>query len=104
MVERHTSADQPLYDTLLSHLRESKGRIPINGEEALAFWITVLQRLAAECEFGTNSDPIEEAPALMALRGRERFAKIDLLKDDPQNVMNETWTAFELHATSSQEG
>jgi hypothetical protein len=83
---------------LVLRLRESEGRIPINDQEALAFWVTVLQRLAAECEFGTNSDPIEDAPALMALRDHERFAKIDLLKDDPQNIMNERWTVFELRA------
>lgn len=88
---------QPLYTLLMQRLRE-KRVLPINSEEALAFWIVVLQCLAAECEFGTNSDPIDEAPALVALRNHKQFARVDVLADDPQNILNETWTQFELRA------
>lgn len=103
MPDRRTSVHQPLYIILVKRLRE-KGVLSINSEEALAFWVTVLQRLAAEYEFGTNSDPIEEAPDLMALGSRKQFARIDLLKDDPQNIMNETWTHFELRANMRPRG
>jgi hypothetical protein len=103
MPARKTSVNQPLYSILLKRLRK-RDVLPLNSEEALAYWVTVLQRDAAEGEFGTNSDPIEEAPALMALKNHKRLARVDLLKDNPQNIMNERWTQFELRNNLAPRG
>src|SRR5271165_5356333 len=92
---RRTNPDPALYLHLLRRLQENVGVLALNSEEALAYWITVLQRHAAESEFGTNSDPIEEAPKLMVGRmsEKQRFLReIDLLKDDPRKIMDETWS------------
>jgi len=73
----------------------------LSSEEALAYWVTVLQRSAAEEEFGTNSDPVAEAPRLMALgkEGSEQvFTEVLLLKDDPRKILDETWSPLELWA------
>ena len=106
---RLTNPNPPLYKIFLKLLKQSKthpieavrGRIPMNSEEALAYWVTILQQDAAESEFGTNSDPVGEAPRLMVLgkgRSKQAFTEVDLLKDDPQKILNETWSPVELWA------
>jgi hypothetical protein len=96
METRRSSTHQPLYAHLTRRVTEGGEPLPLNSEEALAYWITVLQRSAAESEFGTNSDPISEAPRLMAVKGQGGLVEVDLLKDDPQEALNETWSYFEL--------
>jgi len=103
MLDRRTSVNQPLYNILLKRLRK-RHVLPLTSEEVLAYWVTVLQRDAAESEFGTNADPVEEAPALMALKNHKRLARVDLLKDDPQKIMNESWTQFELRNNFAPRG
>jgi len=99
--DRITDPNPPLYAELLSRLNENYGVLPLNSEDALAFWITVLQRVVAECEFGTNSDPITDAPQLMVLGVPESpntLTEVDLLKDDPRNILDETWSPIELRS------
>lgn len=97
--EPHTETNPPLYAKFVAILDQRSGLTGINSEEALAYWITVLQRHAAECEFGTNADAIATAPKLFALRrpGHEdSYAEVDFLKDDPQNILDESWSPVEL--------
>ncbi len=99
--ERHTNPNPPLYFHLLALLEENGGALSLNSEEALAYWITVLQRHASESEFGTNSDPITEAPKLMVgdvSETPEVLMEVDLLKYDPRNLLDESWSPIELHA------
>jgi hypothetical protein len=63
--ERYTNPSPQLYAELVDRLNENGGILGLNSEDALAFWVTVLQRVAAEVEFGTNSNSIAEAPKLM---------------------------------------
>ena len=90
--ERRTEPHPPLYAQLLRRLDEEGGVLPLNSEEALAYWVTVLQRHAAECQFGTNSDPVNQGPRLIVLG----FSEVDLLRDDPRNILDETWAPIEL--------
>jgi hypothetical protein len=88
-----------LYSEFLARLKENGGSLTINSEEALSYWISVLQRVVAEAEFGTNSDPLQEAPKLM-VRGMdgddELFTEVILTEDDPGNILDETWSPIEL--------
>jgi|SRR5271170_1430779 len=98
---RRTNPNPALYTHFVALLELEDGVLSLNSEEALAFWITVLQRFAAEVEFGTNSDPIEEAPRFMVLGksgDNELFTEVDLLKDDPRSILDETWSPIELKA------
>ncbi len=73
----------------------------MNSEEALAYWITVLQQHAAECEFGTNTDPAYSAPRLFVygMKGyKGMYAEVDFFKDDPSKILAEEWSPIELRA------
>lgn len=96
--ERRTNPNPPLYRHLLKRLQENGGVLLLNSEEALAYWITVLQRHAAECEFGTNSDPVAEAPRLTVGGRRKVFTDVDLLRDNPRHLLEENWSPIELRA------
>jgi hypothetical protein len=92
MMDRRTNLNPSLYLQIRARLKEQDGVLPLNSEEALAYWVTVLQRHAAECEFGTNSEPLLDAPQLIVLG----FSKVDFLTDDPRNILDETWSPIEL--------
>lgn len=77
-----------------TRLEEEDGVLPLNSEEASAYWVTVLQRHAAECEFDTNSSPLGEVPKLVVLG----FSEVDFLSDDPRNILDETWSPIEMRA------
>jgi hypothetical protein len=96
-LKRLTNPNPPLYRHLQKRLHENGGVLPLNSEEVLAYWITVLQRTAAEFEFGTNSDPIEEAPKLMVVGRGKHLRKLDCLKDDPRKIMDESRPPIELY-------
>ena len=98
---RRTEPHPPLFANMFQLLRDSPGAIRLDSEEALAYWVTVLQQHAAECEFGTNADPISEAPRLFVLgmeRSEKMFNEVDFLKDDPSKILEEEWSPVELRA------
>ena len=97
--ERMTNPNPKLYRKLLDRSKRSGGAIGLSSEEALAYWVAVLQRHAAESEFGTNSNPVSEAPRLMALgmsKSRKVFVQVNLFKDDPTKILDEKWSPIEL--------
>lgn len=96
-----TNPAPPLYGEFLARLKENGGHLALNSEEALAYWVVVLQRVVAEAEFGTNSEPLEDAPKLMVLGmddNHEVFTEVVLTEHDPQNILNESWSPIELWA------
>jgi hypothetical protein len=98
MTDSRRTNPRPLPYTHFLALSELEGgKLDLNSEDTLAYWITVLHRENAEAEFGTNSDPIAEAPRPMVLgkgKDREAFTEVDLLMNDPRHLLDETWTGY----------
>ncbi len=103
--DRMTEPNPPLYREYMRLLEQYAGVLGMNPEEALAYWVTVLQRLAAEVEYGTNADPVAEAPRLFVLgkKGKENeYSEVDFYKDDPSKILDETWSPVEMREFDSE--
>jgi hypothetical protein len=71
---------------------------PLNEPEALLFWVEYLQ----ERSKSKNSCPDNNPPMNLKLMARgmngdeENYTEVNCRDDDPINVVDGTWTAFQL--------
>jgi hypothetical protein len=91
--------DQCLFDEFISRLGEKGGALRLTLQEALTWWIVVLQREATESNPAKAADEIDTTPKLMVLGmdgDDELFTEVVLTQDNPENLADGTWHPIEL--------
>lgn len=91
------SHDSWLYRAFVARLTSRGGELRLTMSEAMMWWIAALQFLAADSL--ARRDPLLRIPKLMVLgmdRDHELFTEVDIVEDDPENILDGTWWPIEL--------
>ncbi len=87
-----------LYRAFVARLASKGGQLHLTLNEALTWWIAALQFIALDTS-ASKGDASRQIPKLMVLgmdRDHKLFTEVDIIEDDPENVLDGTWWPIEL--------
>ncbi len=97
--------DPCLYNDFVTRLSDKGGSLRLNLNEALLWWIAVLQRELAGANPSSASGEIDKTPKLMVLGldgDDELFTEVVVTEDNPETLVDGTWAPIELWAYSGE--
>ena len=97
--------DPCLHNDFAIRLSDKGGSLRLNLDEALLWWISVLQRELDGANLSTSSGEIDKTPKLMVLGldgDDELFTEVVVTEDNPENLVDGTWAPIELWGYSGE--